>query len=268
MGGRRLRISAVLLVSTLLAGCPQGETLTAEDLTVQVPTGEGGELLDNSEWLNQEVDTTPYGPFDASGINPAQLAGYSATSGGSGGDDSDTSSALLRVSGAILYSGHVGGMDHQILEGGYPEIHHATSGVMTVGVDDAMLPVGLSIPGFAGLSAFSIDVTPVDEQVEYTGTSTSQLGMDYTYRVTPRVWTADSAGFHGEFDIRVLAVAPNGFEMRGDATHTVNGTWGGSLALTYSATTAYNFELVLASESILFMAHQTFELAGALAREN
>lgn len=271
MVGPRLRVSAALLGGSLLFGCLPEEKLTVEEITVQVPTGDGQTTtVDNSQWLNGEpVNNTPYGPFDASGINPAQLAGYSATSGGGGGgDDSDTSAALLRVSGAILYSGPVSGMDHQILEGDYPEIHSAESGFMTVGVDESLQPLGLSIPGFAGLSAYAIDVTAVDEQVEYTGTSTSALGMDYTYKVTPRVWTADNSGFHGEFDIRMLAVASNGFEMRGDATHTVNGTWGGPLVLTYSSTTAYHCELALDAESIMFVAHETFEFAGVLSRQD
>jgi hypothetical protein len=274
MVGRILRISAALLLSAaVFTGCAPEQTLTAEDITVQVPTGDGQAApIDNSEWLNADPpDTTPYGPFDASGINVAALAGSSGGGGGGGGgsgsaDDSDIPAAMLRVSGAVLYSGNVSGTDHQILEGGYPEIHQTKSGFVTVGVDEAMLPIGLSLPGFAGLSSYAIDVTPVDEQVEYTGTS-APLGMDYTYKVTPRVWSADGTGFHGEFDINMLAVAPNGFEMRGNATHTVDGTWSGA-ALTYSSTTAYHCELALDRESILFVAHQTLGFAGVLRREN
>lgn len=273
MVGRSLRnFFAAILGGSMLVGCTPQPALTAEDLTVQVPTGDGQAApLDNSEWLNAEApDTTPYGPFDATGINMAGLysrnSGTAGESGAGSGDDSATPPAPLLVRGIILYSGGVGGMEQQILEGDYPEINKSTAAFTTVGMDESQQPLGLTIPGFAGLSPFAIDVTPIDEMVEYTGTSTGTLVMDYTYRVTPRVWSVDSAGFHGEFDVRVRAAAPNGFEIRGDMTHTVDGEWLGG-ALSYLATTAYHVDLALDSESLLFTAHQTLRLSGALHRE-
>src|SRR5262245_54930362 len=143
MVGRCLRIFSLMLVSgPVLLGCLPEDTLTADEITVQVPTGDGqAELIDNSEWLNAEPpDTTPYGPFDASGINVSALYNHNSGTGGGGNnataggsDDYGTTSAALLVSGAVQYSGGVSGMDHQILEGGYPEIHKSATDFATVG---------------------------------------------------------------------------------------------------------------------------------------
>lgn len=278
----RFRITAIVVVPAFL-GCVPEEPELLDTLTVQVPTGAGAintpvtpagaTGTDNDPVVD---NSTPYGDFNATGllavIPPDAYSrrseddddgGNGDGQGGSGG--SGSTFAPLMVAGSTRYSGTVGGSRHEVLEGGYPEINGSASAWTTVGFDENQQPVGLSIPGFAALSSFAIEVTPVGQPVEYTGISAAPLDMDYSYEVTPRVWTVSASGFHGEFDVAVYA-EKNNFIIEGTMTHTIDGVLRGD-TVTYSSATQYDCELKRPNDQILFVAHQTFGLSGRLARE-
>ncbi len=277
----RFRVAAIASIPVIF-GCVPEEPELLDSLTVQVPSGAGAinapvtPVAANSN--NDEAATdnsTPYGDFNATGLQSViPPDAYSRRSGGDGGGNGDgqggsggsgNTFAPLIVAGSTFYSGMVSGSRHEVLEGGYPEINGSSSAWLTVGFDENQLPVGLSIPGFAGLSAFAIEVTPTGQPVEYSGTAAPPLEMDYSYEVTPRVWTADASGFHGEFDVAIYA-EKNNFIIEGTMTHTIDGALQGDV-MTYASTTHYDCELKRPNEQILFVAHQTFGYSGRLARE-
>lgn len=277
----RFRVAAIASIPVIF-GCVPEEPELLDTLTVQVPTGAGviNTPVTPSSATGTDDDpiadnSTPYGDFNATGllavIPPDAYSRRSDDDGGGNGDGqggsggSGNTFAPLTVAGSTLYSGMVSGSKHEVLEGGYPEINGTSSFLATVGFDENQQPVGLSIPGFAGLSPFAIEVTPVGQPVEYTGTASPPLEMDYSYEVTPRVWTVNASGFHGEFDVAVYA-EKNNFIIEGTMTHTVDGALQGDSVI-YSSTTHYDCELKRPNEQILFVAHQSFGLSGSLALE-
>lgn len=273
---RRFRVVGMAIVPAFL-GCVPEEADLIDNITVQVPTGAGVISTPPQPAQDASEETaannfTPYGDFNATGLQaviPPDVFSTRDGDEGSGGNGdqggSDDSFAPLLVSGSTLYSGMVSGSDHQVLEGGFPEVNTTSSKWLTVGFDEAQQPVGLSIPGFAGLTPFAIEVTPIDEPVQYTGTSGPPLEMDFVYEVTPRVWTVDASGFHGEFDVLVYAET-NGFIVEGTMTHTVDGALQDD-TVTHASTTHYDCEMKRPNEQLLFMAHQTFVFGGRLIRE-
>ncbi|MBI5865225.1 MAG: hypothetical protein HZB38_12090 [Planctomycetes bacterium] len=267
-------VAASCLGVAVFVGCGPQQPDAVQDLGILIPAGSSQTYSSSDEPAADSVSTgvfvdssTPYGPFDASGFHAAFPPGAFSGDGGSSGDGdgSDSSFAALTVPGGVHYAGGVSGTDHQILEGGYPELHLPKQSRALIGTDEGHGVVGMSVPGFAGLSDFSIDVTPVGVTSEYTGTSAGPLIMDYTYEVTPRFWAENASNFHGEFEIAVTAVT-GGFIISGSATHTVDGVWIDD-QIRYSAATAYDCDLARPENSLLFVAHPTFEYAGRLSRE-